>query len=155
MPAFAERRERLLRVMGVTPWRLRVGEVAAGDGIAPAANEVVSGDQVGCVVILPAGSSARELDLLGKALRAFGPVTGRAARLEVGESGLGQVPVAAAYMVFGDAQAHALGRDLSAAALSAAQIVLVDPPSTILVDAAAKRRLWNGLRALGRAFVTG
>jgi DNA polymerase III psi subunit len=154
MPVIAERRERLLRVMGVTPWRLRVGDVAPANDIQPA-NEAGVGEHVGCVVVLPAGSSARELDLLGKALRAFGPVTGRAARLEVGERGLGQVPVAAAYLVFGDAQAHALGRDLSAAALSAAQIVLVDPPSAILADPAAKRRLWNGLRALGRAFVTG
>jgi hypothetical protein len=154
MPVIAARRERLLRVMGVTPWRLRVGDVAPADDIPPS-NEAGVGEHVGCVVILPAGSSARELDLLGKALRAFGPVTGRAARLEVGSRGLGQVPVAAAYLVFGDAQAHALGRDLSAAALSAAQIVLVDPPSAILTDPAAKRRLWNGLRALGRAFVTG
>jgi len=154
MPVIAARRERLLRVMGVTPWRLRVGDVAPADYIPPS-NEAGVGEHVGCVVILPAGSSARELDLLGKALRAFGPVTGRAARLEVGERGLGQVPVAAAYLVFGDAQAHALGRDLSAAALGAAQIVLVDPPSAILADPAAKRRLWNGLRALGRAFVTG
>ncbi|WP_213948767.1 hypothetical protein [Luteibacter sp. dw_328] len=154
MPAVAERRERLLRVMGVTPWRLRVGEVATADSVV-SANEAGVGDHVGCVVILPAGSSARELELLGKALRAFGPVTGRAARLEVGERGLGQVPAAGAYLVFGEAQARALGRDLPAAVLSAAQIVLVDPPSTILVDAAAKRRLWNGLRALGRAFITG
>jgi hypothetical protein len=155
MPAIAERRERLLRVMGVTPWRLRVGDVAPADGGIQPANEAGVGEHVGCVVILPPGSSARELDLIGKALRAFGPVTGRAARLEVGERGLGQVPVAAAYLVFGEAQAHALGRDLSAAALSAAQIVLVDPPSAVLADPAAKRRLWNGLRALGRAFVTG
>ena len=154
MPVIAARRERLLRVMGVTPWRLRVGDVAPADDIQPS-NEAGLGEHVGSVVILPAGSSARELELLGKALRAFGPVTGRAARLEVGERGLGQVPVAAAYLVFGEAQAHALGRDLSAAALSAAQIVLVDPPSAVLADPAAKRRLWNGLRALGRAFVTG
>jgi hypothetical protein len=154
MPVIAERRERLLRVMGVTPWRLRVGDVAPVDELVPA-NEAIPGENVGCVVILPGGSSARELDLLGKALRAFGPVTGRAARLEVGERGLGQVPVAAAYLVFGEAQAHALGRDLPAAVLGAAQIVLVDPPSAILADPAAKRRLWNGLRALGRAFVTG
>jgi DNA polymerase III psi subunit len=155
MPAIADRRERLLRVMGVTPWRLRVGEVVAGDDAQSANADPGPGEHVGCVVILPAGSSARELDLLGKALRAFGPVTGRAARLEVGERGLGQVPVAGAYLVFGEAQARALGRDLPAAVLSAAQIVLVDPPSAILADSAAKRRLWNGLRALGRAFVTG
>ncbi|MET0936735.1 MAG: hypothetical protein ABWX83_12125 [Luteibacter sp.] len=154
MSAAPARRERLLRVMGVTPWRLRVGDVAAEGAIEPA-NDVVAGDRIGCVVILPGGSSERELELLGRALRAFGPVTARAARLEVGERGLGQVPVAATYLVFGEAQARALGRDLPAAVMSAAHIVLVDPPSAILADAAAKRRLWNGLRALGRAFATG
>jgi hypothetical protein len=154
MSAAPARRERLLKVMGVTPWRLRAGETV-GEGVATPANDAGPGERVGCVVILPGGSSERELELLGRALRAFGPVTGRAARLEVGERGLGQVPVAATYLVFGEAQARALGRDLPAAVLSAAQIVLIDPPAAILADAAAKRRLWNGLRALGRASATG
>ncbi|HXP01965.1 MAG TPA: hypothetical protein VN813_15790 [Luteibacter sp.] len=150
MAALPERRQRLLRAMGVIPWRLRAGESAPVPGDAPP-NDPVSGERMSCVVILPAGSSERELELLGRALRASGPVTGRAARLEVGERGLGQVPVAAAYLVFGEAQARALGHELPAAVMSAAQIVLVDPPGAILTDAAAKRRLWNGLRTLGRA----
>ncbi|MEX1826407.1 hypothetical protein [Luteibacter sp. CQ10] len=142
------RRDRLLRAMGVTPWRLRVG----GSVAAESANDAPAADgRVPCVVILPAGCSERELDLVGRALRAFGPVTGRAARLEVSERGLGQVPVAAAYLVFGEAQARALGHELPAAVMSAAQIVLVDTPSDILFKAVAKRRLWNALRALGRA----
>lgn len=148
MPA---RHERLLRVMGVTPWRLR----AAGAAVAPVvepANDPASGERVACVVVLPAGASEREMNLLGGALRAFGAIAARAARLEVGAAGLEHVPVASAYLVFGDAQARALGHQLPAAALAAAQIVLVDPPSAIVSDAAAKRRLWNGLRALGRAF---
>ena len=148
MAATPDRRQRLLGAMGITPWRLRVGGVALEPEVAPA-NDQARGDATACVVVLPAGCSERELDLVGRALRAYGAITGRAARLEVGEHGLGNVPVARAYLVFGEAQARSLGRDLPAAVMSAAQIVLVDPPSAILVDPAAKRRLWNGLRALG------
>lgn len=148
MAAAPARRQRLLKVMGITPWRLRAGPVPVGPESMPA-NEAVSAGQVACVVVLPAGASERELDLVGRALRAFGPVTGRAARLEAGERGLGEIPVARAYIVFGEAQARALGRDLPAAVMSAAQIVLVDTPAAILTDPAAKRRLWNGLRTLG------
>lgn len=146
------RRERLLRAMGVTPWRLRSAEAVATVDAPHAANESMgTADGVSCVVILPAGCDARELDVVGRALRAFGPATGRAARLEVSEAGLGHVPVAAAYLAFGEAQARALGRDLPAAVMSAAQIVLLDTPSALLTQGAAKRRLWNALRALGRA----
>jgi DNA polymerase III psi subunit len=151
MPAVpAERREHLLKAMGVIPWRLRAAApvaeaIGAGNDVAP------QGDRVPCVVVLPAGASERELELVGRALRAFGPVMGRAARLEAGERGLGHVPAAAHYLVFGEAQARALGHELPAAVMSAAQIVLVDTPSALIADAAAKRRLWNGLRALGRS----
>lgn len=150
-----ERRERLLKVMGVTPWRLRGAGVAAVAEAPYAENDAAPDGRVPCVVVLPAGASERELELVGRALRAFGPVMGRAARLEAGERGLGQVPVAAHYLVFGEAQARALGHELPAAVMSAAQIVLVDPPSALLADAAAKRRLWNGLRALGRSLGRG
>lgn len=148
MVAATDRRQRLLKVMGITPWRLRTGPVASATEAVPA-NDAVAAAQTTCVVVLPAGASARELDLVGRALRAYGPATGRAARLEAGERGLGEIPVAKAYIVFGEAQARALGRDLPAAVMSAAQIVLVDTPAAILTDPAAKRRLWNGLRALG------
>jgi hypothetical protein len=148
MAPATDRRQRLLRVMGVTPWRLRTGTEAPAPDIAPA-NDAVAAGQAACVVVLPAGASERELDLVGRALRAYGPATGRAPRLEAGDRGLGQVPVARAYLVFGEAQARALGRDLPSAVMSAAQIVLVDTPEAILADPAAKRRLWNGLRALG------
>jgi len=146
-----ERRAHLLKAMGVTPWRLRGSEAAVAVDDHPAVNDGGPGERVPCVVVLPAGASERERDLVGRALRAFGPVMGRAARLEAGERGLGHVPVAAHYLVFGEAQARALGHELPAAVMSAAQIVLVDPPSVLLADAAAKRRLWNGLRALGRS----
>lgn len=150
MVAGAERRQRLLGVMGVTPWRLRTGSADPASGGEPA-NDASSGGNVECVVILPGGASERELDLVGRALRARGPVLGRAPRLHVEAQGLQAVPVARAYLVFGEPQARALGHQLPAAVMSAAHIVLVDPPAVIVADAAAKRRLWQGLRAIGRA----
>lgn len=147
MMAGPERRERLLRVMGVTPWRLRA--VAPEPTIVPA-NDAAPAGHVDCVVILPADATERELDLVGRALRSRGATLGRAPRLHAGAQGLSGVPAARAYLVFGEPQARALGHELTAAAMSAAQIVLVDPPAAILADPAAKRRLWNGLRALTR-----
>lgn len=64
------------------------------------------------------------------------------------------VPEARAYLVFGEAQAHALGRKLPAAVLHRAQIVLADEPALVLTSAAAKRRLWNALRSVRRALAT-
>jgi hypothetical protein len=59
------------------------------------------------------------------------------------------------YLVFGQAQAHALGRELPAAVMSEAHIALVDEPGPLLFGADGKRRLWAALRqarrALGRA----
>lgn len=140
--------------MGVTPWRLRTSPGVAVDDSAHDAGGSVMGVDAVCVVVIPAGCSERELDLLGRALRASGSVVARAARLEVGAQGLGPVPVARSYLVFGEGQARALGHDLPAAVMSAAHIVLVDTPAAVLADPAAKRRLWNGLRALRRALAT-
>lgn len=148
MVAGPERRDRLLRVMGVTPWRLRSAP-AMPEMPVDAANDAPRG-RVDCVVVLPANATERELDLVGRALRGRGPVLGRAPRMHVDAQGLTGVPVARSYLVFGEAQARALGHELPAAVMSEAQIVLVDPPAAIVADAAAKRRLWNGLRALGR-----
>jgi ABC-type lipoprotein export system ATPase subunit len=104
---------------------------------------------------LPQGCSTRELDLLGRALTACGAMLARAARVTVSAGQLtGDVPEARAYLVFGEAQAHALGRALPAAALHRAQIVLADEPATVLTSAAAKRRLWNALRNVRRALAT-
>jgi len=61
------------------------------------------------------------------------------------------VPEAQAYLVFGEAQAHALGRALPAAVMHQAQIVLADEPALVLTSADAKRRLWNALRSVRRA----
>jgi hypothetical protein len=104
-----------------------------------------------CVVLLPAGCSPRELDLVGRALMSCGPALARAPRIEVSNGHLAKAPEARAYLVFGEAQAHALGRELPAAVLSRAHIVLADEPSGVLSSGAGKRRLWNALRSLRRA----
>ena len=104
-----------------------------------------------CVAVLPQGCSARELDLLGRALATCGAALARAARVTVSDGQLAaDVPEARAYLVFGEAQAHALGRALPAAAMHQAQIVLADEPALLLTSAGAKRRLWNALRSVRR-----
>lgn len=142
-------RERVLRALGVTPWVRRAApEPVAFDEPGPVAMAGALGD---CVVLLPAGCSPRELDLVGRALMSFGAVLARAPRIEVANGQLPAAPEARAYLVFGEAQAHALGRELPAAALSRAHIVLADEPAGVLASAAGKRRLWNALRSLRRA----
>ena len=56
MLAVPERRQRLLKAMGVTPWRLRAGGAVAAAVDTPAND--APGEQVSCVVILPAGALA-------------------------------------------------------------------------------------------------
>lgn len=148
MPATSHR-ERVLRALGVTPWVRRAATPAAlvmpADDVAAT---LVAGD---CVVVLPARCSPRELDLVGRALMACGPALARAPRIEVTDGQLPAAPSARAYLVFGEAQAHALGRELPAGVLSRAHIVLADEPASVLASGAGKRRLWNALRSLRRA----
>jgi hypothetical protein len=144
-------RERVLRALGVTPWVRRVAspvDIIAAEPVVDVAGTMIAGE---CVVLLPAGCSPRELDLVGRALLSCGPAVARAPRIEVADGKLPATPEARAYLVFGEAQAHALGRELPAAALSKAHIVLADEPSSVLGSAASKRRLWNALRSLRRA----
>lgn len=142
-------RERVLRALGVTSWVRRASpQPMVFDEPGPVAVTGALGD---CIVLLPAGCSPRELDLVGRALMSFGPVLARAPRIEVANGQLPAAPEARAYLVFGEAQAHALGRELPAAALSRAHIVLADEPAGVLASAAGKRRLWNALRSLRRA----
>ncbi len=141
-------RARVLRALGLTPWVRRAAPVAP----APEPEFVVSGAGLACVVVLPEQCSTRELDLLGRALSAGGAWLARAARVRVKSGQLAaEVPVARAYLVFGEAQAHALGRVLPADVMNHALIVLADEPGLVLGSAAAKRRLWNALRSLRRA----
>ncbi|WP_266180962.1 hypothetical protein [Dyella humicola] len=146
--ASSAQRARVLRALGVTHWVRRVPSevVAATTESVPAA--AWSGE---CVVLLPAGCSQRELDLVGRALMTSGATVARAPRIEVSNGRLPSAPEARAYLVFGEAQAHALGRELPAATLSRAHIVLADEPAGVLASAAGKRRLWNALRSLRRA----
>ncbi len=154
-PVTASHRDRVLRALGVTPWvRRAVAEpppsIAEPAGLA--ANPVACS---ACVVVLPEGCSTRELDLIGRALNACGATLARAARVTVRDGQLApDLPPAPAYLVFGEAQAHALGRTLPAAAMHQAQIVLADEPARVLTDAGAKRRLWSALRSLLRALAT-
>lgn len=148
----AAHRARVLRALGVTPWQRRAAPAAAtvaGPEYAAAADTAAD---VACVVVLPQDCSTRELDLLGRALNACGAALARAARVTVSGGQLAaDVPEARAYLVFGEAQAHALGRALPAAVMHRAQIVLADEPALVLTSAAAKRRLWNALRSVRRA----
>lgn len=148
--ASSNQRERVLRALGITPWVRRVPAAAPADDAAVemAPMQAMAGD---CVVVLPAGCSTRELDLVGRALMACSAVVARAPRIEVSEGRLPNPPQVRAYLVFGEAQAHALGRELPAAVLSRAHIVLADEPSSVLASGASKRRLWNALRSLRRA----
>lgn len=157
MPAAsATHRARVLRALGMTPWVRRTRAATVGPEVVPEVDSVsgageVTDAAVACVVVLPEGCQTRELDLLGRALVAAGAVLARAARMTVSGGQLaGPVPVARAYLVFGEAQAHALGRQLPAAVMHRAQIALVDEPVQVLTSAAAKRRLWIALRTLRR-----
>jgi hypothetical protein len=152
--ASAAHRERLLRELGVVPWRLRAAALAPAESVAAVAAEwpVQAG---AAVVVLPPGCAVRELDLIGRVLYAFGPQLARAARIEASDSDTMQVPHARAYLVFGQAQAHALGRALPAEVMRDAHIVLADAPAEVLGQAASKRRLWHALRSMRRALATG
>ena len=149
-PVGPSHRSRVLHALGVTPWVRRA--MPSGSAVGAVADDTAAG--VACVVVLPAGCSTRELDLLGRALTAAGALLARAARVSVSGGQLAApVPEARAYLVFGEAQAHALGRCLPAAVMQQAQIVLADEPALLLTRADAKRRLWSALRSLRRALV--
>lgn len=151
----ASHRDRVLRALGVTPWVRRAAPQLQPGIVEPNPLMVDATTGGACVVVLPAGCSTRELDLLGRALNACGAMLARAARVMVSGGQLAMdLPEARAYLVFGEAQAHALGRTLSAAAMHQAQIVLADEPALVLTSPGAKRRLWSALRSLRRALVT-
>lgn len=149
----AAHRARVLRALGVTPWVRRSAPAAAPGPTFDVRDRVVDASTSGChcVLVLPQESDARELDLLDRALASCGPALAHAPRVLVCDGQLAGVPTADAYLVFGEAQAHALGRTLAAEVLQRAQIVLVDALATVLIEPAAKRRLWMALRRLRRA----
>lgn len=146
--ALANHRQRLLRAMGVMPYSLRTKAPNEAD-IGLAAGAVESGD-VRCVLVLPDGCGQRQLDVLDRALQAFGPMFTPVLRVSVADGRpKGAVPAASAYLALGEAQAHALGRNLSADVMAAAEVVLLDLPQSLL-QAEGKRRLWQALSGLRR-----
>ena len=157
----AVHRARVLRALGMVPWVRRAAPTPPTTQEDIMVASPVRGDDApgACVVILPGSCATRELDLLGRTFGACGAWLARAARVRVNAAGeLAETPPAArAYLVFGEAQAHALGRSLPAEVMQRAQIVLVDEPSQVLSQAASKRRLWTAVRTLYRALagVTG
>lgn len=147
-------RARVLRALGVVPWRRRELTAASVEQASSVETQPLPAS-AGVVVVLPPGCSVRELDLLGRALSALGPQLARAPRVEASDGEAMQVPHAPAYLVFGQAQAHALGRVLPANVMRDAHIVLADAPSDLLMHASSKRRLWQVLRTLRRALASG
>jgi hypothetical protein len=142
----------MLRALGVTPWVRRVSPALPGRSGGEAVEGPLAVGAPACVVVLPDGCAPRELDLIGRALATYGPGLARAGRITVREGRLAaDVPAVRAYLVFGQAQAHALGRELPAVVMNQAQIVLADEPAAILASGAGKRRLWTALRQLRRA----
>lgn len=142
-------RVRVLRALGLTPWVLRTpaGTPPVDAAVVPALTAQAAS---ACVLVLPQEVGAAEHDMLARALAATDAAFAQAPQVNLRDGELAGVPAATAYLVFGEAQAHALGRCLDAAALQHAQIVLVDAPSALLADASAKRRLWTALRRLRR-----
>ncbi|HUB91733.1 MAG TPA: hypothetical protein VMA74_18585 [Dyella sp.] len=145
-------RARVLRALGVVAWRRRAASAPAAAAV-PSVEPSSLPAKASVVVVLPPGCAVRELDLLGRALSAFGAQLARAPRIEAADGDAMQVPHVPAYLVFGQAQAHALGRALPAQVMRDAHIVLADTPADILTQASAKRRLWQALRSLRRALV--
>ncbi|RUL71417.1 hypothetical protein [Dyella choica] len=149
-------RARVLRALGMVPWQRRVVvEAALAEPPTRSIGVQQASTKAEVVVVLPPGCAVRELDLLGRALSAFGAQLARAPRIEALDGETMQVPHAPAYLVFGQAQAHALGRGLPAQVMRDAHIVLADAPADILTQGGAKRRLWQALRALRRALAAG
>lgn len=145
-------RARILRALGVTAYRLRTHAV---DETSPLPDEIpmvtaVAG-AVALVTLLPAQADARHLDLVGHALQSFGAHFARAPRIRVASGRAMQaIPPAHIYLVFGRDQAQALGREVPAAQVDAAQVLLVDAPEQ-LQCANGKRELWRALKRARRA----
>lgn len=147
----SDRRQEVLRALGITPWVRR--ELAVADEPVSASSDAAPSRR--CVVLIPAGGDVRAMDLLGRALSACGAELARAGRISVSAGAVSApVPHAPVYLAFGQAQAHALGRELPAAVTGQAHIALVDEPAQLLVDASSKRRLWAALRQVRRALAS-
>lgn len=143
MPATMDHRQRVLRALGVTPYRLR-GRAGATPP-SPEAGEAAAR----CVLVVADDCDARQRTLLDHIVRAFGRRLVVTARIPVAGGELATpLPPADAYLAFGDAQVRALERGLPAAPADAQVLRLAAPAD--LFQAAGKRRLWQALRVLRR-----
>lgn len=144
-------RARVLRALGVSALRLRTGSAdlaASQPGVIPEAASLPGA--LACVAVLPDGMAPRSMDVLGRALQAFGAHFARAPRIKVSHGEPTQaMPLAHVYVILGQAQAQALGRVLSAAQLQVAQVLLVDAPDRLHL-ASGKRQLWQVLKRARR-----
>lgn len=153
MPTAADiQRTRVLRALGVTSYRLRTHAQDVASSLPadiPALADAP--DSLALVTLLPQDAAARQLDLVGRALKGFGAHFARAPRIRVAAGQPAQpVPPAHVYLVFGRDQAQALGRAVPAAQVNAAQVLLVDTPEHLL-NASGKRQLWQALKRARRA----
>lgn len=151
-------RMRRLRALGVQAYRLRETAPASTDAPAAAAEQNApqasqpTSVQLPCVLVLPKHCPGSALDLVGRAMLAFGAEFARAPRVYAEADGVsGSVPRAQAYLVFGDAQARALGHTLPAEHMRDAEIVLLESPEA-WTTGAAKRQAWLALKPLRRCW---
>lgn len=140
----AGRRLRLLRAMGVVPYRLHV----QGSVHDPELKAAQPGPAA-CVLVLPQDCAKRPLAVLEKALDLLrADVAARIERVVVVDGRTdGDVPAAPVYVAFGPVQAAAVGQCLGAKGATDASVIPLDAPDALL-GAAGKRQLWHLLRRL-------
>lgn len=133
-------RLRRLTAMGLQPWVLR--------------DAVSRTDSLRCVVIVPAAALAdtRQRQLIDLAVACLGLPDTAVMHLTVRDNRLTATAAATpAYLVFGQAQAQALGSASSTDQLKRACIALVDEPAQLLRTPVRKRDLWLAVKAVRRA----
>lgn len=150
----ADHRQRVLRALGVVPYVRRARQKTVADTPAGAAGNVAMPPTVAgllpCVLVLPEGCTERQQHLLARVMQALGKGFARAPSVVVAGRDLHEpVPHASAYLVFGEAQARALGRSLPTAVMTAAEVLLLDDPQALL-QGDGKRRLWQAIGGLRR-----
>lgn len=150
----ADHRRRALRALGVTPYGLRASfrsepVRSADDDAREVVQAPIATHTCACVLVMPGDCGERERQLVERIMRVIGGVFADAARVDVTAGEVTMVPAARAYLAFGKAQAHALGRALPTDVMAAAEVLLLDAPD-VLFTAAAKRRLWQAISGLRR-----
>jgi|SRR5699024_1733866 len=146
VPTPGRQRRRILRALDVTPYVLRAASPAAEVPARTSADDAT----IACVLVLPENCSARQQRAVTGAMQALGDAFAQAPQVVVAGGELRDpAPPASAYLAFGDAQARALGRRLSADIMARAEVLLLDEPQ-VLLTGAGKRRLWQAVSGLRR-----